>query len=156
MTIRPPVDADFPELGRKLAPLPLFQAYALGAEQLAQRWAQGWRQGDGLLVAGAEGAPAGLCWFLKQGTFGTGAYLRTLAVAPGEQSRGTGAALLKAFEDACARPSGGWFLLASAFNDGAHRFYARHGYVEVGRLSDFAKAGVEERIFWKALPRAGP
>jgi GNAT superfamily N-acetyltransferase len=149
MKIRAASQADFAELGRRLAPLPLFAAYGLDAALLAQRWTVGMKRGDGLLVAEIDGVLSGMCWFLRGGTFATGAYLRTLAVAPGEQNRGTGAALLEAFEADCGKPPGGWFLLASDFNEGAHRFYQRHGYVEVGRLPGFAKEGVIERVFWK-------
>jgi GNAT superfamily N-acetyltransferase len=147
--IRVAVEADLAPLGRLLAPLPLFAAYELTAELLTHRWTQGLERKDGMLVAEADQAPVGLCWFLREGTFANGAYLRTLAVAPGEQSRGTGAALLEAFENACGAPAGGWFLLASDFNDGAHRFYQRHGYAEVGRLPGFGKPGIVERVFWK-------
>jgi hypothetical protein len=44
---------------------------------------------------------------------------------------------------------GGWFLLVSAFNVGARRFYERHGYGLVGKLPGFALADVTELVLWK-------
>ena len=86
--------------------------------------------------------------------FALAGYLRTLAVAPGSHGRGTGALLLAAYERGCESPSGGWFLLTSGFNDGAQRFYQRHGYREVGRLPPgFASPGISEVIFWKGAAR---
>jgi GNAT superfamily N-acetyltransferase len=151
--VRPATEEDLVELSELLAPLPLFAAYAMTSEVLARRWREGLRRGDGMLVAELDGEPVGLCWFLKEGTFASGAYLRTLAVGPGRHGKGTGARLLEAYERACGFPAGGWFLLASDFNEGAHRFYQRYGYQEVGRLPDFGRPGIVERVFWKPLPK---
>jgi len=152
LQIKTPSADDLVSLGARLAPLPLFVAYGANAETLSRRWIEGQKKGEGLLVASGPEGLLGLCWFLKGGTFSTGAYLRTLAVVPQSHSRGVGAALLQAYEQACDEPAGGWFLLASDFNGGAHRFYARHGYAPVGRLPDFAKKGIVEHIYWKAPP----
>ena len=147
--VRPASKNDLTRLARKLAELPLFSAYGLDADTLAKRWIEGRVRGDGMLVGEIDGELVGLCWFHPTGTFGTGAYLRTLAIASGHQGQGVGAELLAAFEEATGTATGGRFLLASDFNDGAHRFYQRHGYVEVGRIPSFAWAGITERIFWK-------
>ncbi len=150
--VRPASKGDIGRMARVLADLPLFSSYGLDRETLAQRWTSGRTRGDGLFVAEAEGELLGICWFLQTGTFATAAYLRTLAVVPDAQGRGIGAALLAAFEAATRDASGGWFLLASDSNEGAHRFYQRHGYAEVGRLPGFARPAITERIFWKAPP----
>lgn len=151
--IRPARASDLEPLARALAPLSLFTAYGLDAPKLHARFAQALERGEGLWVAEQEGTAAGVCWFLRRGAFGTGAYLRTLAVAEPLQGSGTGSGLLAAYEAQSEEPPGGWFLLASDFNTGAHRFYQRHGYREVGQLPGFAAPGVTERIFWKPRPR---
>lgn len=153
--IRPATPLDLAPLGTALAPLPLFQAYRLTAEALTQRFQAALQRGEGLLLAELEGTPVGVCWFIARGAFGGGAYLRTLAIQEGLQGQGLGAELLRGYETGSDNPPGGWFLLASDFNTGAHRFYERHGYREVGQLPGFAAPGVTERIYWKPRPAAG-
>lgn len=162
--IRPLVAAEIAALAARLADLPLMQRYQRTAEALGRDLAAALARGDGLLVhdgapAPTDGAPGpadgpdGLVWFLSHGTLGMGGYLRLLAVAPGGEGRGTGAALLAAFEEAVARWSGHAFLLVSDFNAGAQRFYARHGYTQVGRLPGLVLADVDELLYWRRLPR---
>ncbi|MBM7114547.1 GNAT family N-acetyltransferase [Archangium primigenium] len=154
VVIRPATLADLPSLATVLAPLPLFRAYGLDASALEARFRGALERGEGLLVAVGEdaGGPLGVCWFLTRGTFGTGAYLRTLALGEGHQGSGLGTRLLAAYEAGCGAPPGGYFLLTSDFNTAAQRFYQRHGYRQVGALPDFATPGVAELVFWK--PRA--
>jgi len=152
--VRPATPADFQALAPKLAQLPLFTAYGMDAAKLAARWTEGQARGDGLLVAEAEGPLLGICWYLRRGVFGTAGYLRTIALVPEAHGRGVGPLLLEAYEKGCENPSGGWFLLTSDFNEGAQRFYKRHGYSEIGRLPGFAVPHVTELIFWKPKPRA--
>jgi ribosomal protein S18 acetylase RimI-like enzyme len=104
-------------------------------------------------MATDETGPVGVCWFLTRGTFGTGAYLRTLAIREDRHGSGLGAQLLAAYEAGCGDPPGGYFLLTSDFNEGAQRFYQRYGYRQVGALPDFAAPGVTERVFWKPRVR---
>jgi ribosomal protein S18 acetylase RimI-like enzyme len=155
LLIRPATPEDLAALGIALAPLSLFQAYQLTAPALTQRFEAALQRGEGLLMAELDGVPVGVCWFIARGAFGSGAYLRTLAVKEGLQGQGLGAELLQGYEAGSDNPPGGWFLLASDFNAGAHRFYARYGYREAGRLPDFAAKGVTERIYWKPRPAAG-
>ncbi len=144
---------DLAPLARALAPLPLFTAYGLTAEKLQERFTTALGRSEGLAVATVDGAPVGVCWYLPRGAFGAGAYLRTLALADGHQGAGLGVKLLEAYEQGSNAPPGGWFLLASDFNDGAHRFYERHGYQQVGQLPGFAAPNVVERLYWKPRPR---
>jgi ribosomal protein S18 acetylase RimI-like enzyme len=151
--IRPATREDLAALATALAPLPLFQAYRLDASALTARFEGALERGEGLLLATGDRGPVGVCWFLTRGTFGTGAYLRTLAVSEAQQGSGLGARLLEAYEAGCGSPPGGYFLLTSDFNTGAQRFYQRHGYRQVGQLPDFAVPGVSELIFWKPRVR---
>ena len=151
--IRAAEAGDVMPLAGALAPLPLFSAYGFTAAQLGERFHGALSRGEGLLVALLGDEPVGVCWFLESGTFATGSYLRLLAVKPGLQGQGVGETLLRAWEARGGSAKGGLFLLASDFNEAAHRFYVRHGYREVGRLPGFARPGLTEVIFWK--PRSG-
>lgn len=149
LTIRAARVEDAKPLGDALHSLSLFAAYKLDALALQTRFEAALGRGEGVVVAELDGALVGVCWFLTRGAFANGAYLRTLAVKDGLQGKGIGPRLLEAYERGAGDPPGGFFLLASDFNTGAHRFYERHGYREVGSLPGFAAPGVTERIFWK-------
>ncbi|MBN1205713.1 MAG: GNAT family N-acetyltransferase [Myxococcaceae bacterium] len=155
LRIRPATLEDLSTLGTVLAPLPLFQAYQLSAEAMTQRLQGALQRGENLLVAEWEGAPVGVCWFITRGAFANGSYLRIVAVKEELQGKRIGTRLLQAYEAGSDNPPGGWFLLASDFNEGAHRFYARHGYRAVGHLPGFSSRGITERIYWKRRPTAG-
>lgn len=147
---------DVAALAQLLADLPLMQRYRRSAGALATDLRAGLERGDGLLVSrdAAGAAPTGVAWFTPTGTLGLGGYLRLLAVGAGDQGRGTGAALLAAFETALAGArSRHAFLLASDFNTAAQRFYQAHGYVQVGRLPGLVVPDVDELILWKRLAR---
>jgi len=152
-TIRPARPEDLAPLARALEALPLFRRYGSTAAQLEASWRKALDAGEGLWVAERGGAPLGLCWFLHRGAFGRGAYLRTLALVEGAHGGGLGAALLQAYERETAASPGGWFLLVSDFNGGAQRFYARHGYRQVGRLDGLVAPDIAELLFWKPPSR---
>jgi ribosomal protein S18 acetylase RimI-like enzyme len=147
--IRPLAAGDIEGLAAGLASLPLLARYGRGAGHIAGDLAAALERGDSLVV---HGEPAdGLAWFLPAGTFGLGGYLRLLAVTGGAQGRGTGAALLAAFEAGVAERSRHAFLLVSDFNQPAQAFYQKHGYAEVGRLPELVVAGIDELVYWKRL-----
>jgi ribosomal protein S18 acetylase RimI-like enzyme len=149
--IRPLAPEEVPALAGRLAALPLMARYGRTADKLeaALRGALG--RGEGLLVSEEGGTVAGLAWFLPAGTLALGGYLKLIAVLPGVQGRGTGAALLAAFEAEVARASAHAFLLVSDFNDGAQRFYERHGYTRVGAMPGLVLADVGEVLYWKRV-----
>jgi GNAT superfamily N-acetyltransferase len=149
--IRPLAPADLSPLARGLAGLPLLTRYGRTAAELERALASALRRGEQLRVAEEDGAPSGLAWFLPSGTLALGGYLRLIAVVGAAQRRGAGAALLAAFEEETARASAHAFLLVSDFNDGAQRFYARHGYERVGALPGLVLPEVAEVLYWKRL-----
>lgn len=151
MELRPATAADLPPLAAGLARLPLMVRYGRAAPRIEGDLAAALVRGDGLLLAVEDGRLAGLAWFLRQGTFGLGGYLRLMAVLPEAQARGAGAALLAAFEAEVAAVSGHAFLLCSDFNDAAQRFYERHGYARVGALPGLVLPDVAELVYWKRL-----
>jgi len=151
MDFRPATAADLPALAEGLARLPLLARYGRTVERLAADLEAALARGDGLLLAVEPRGPAGLAWFLRQGTFGLGAYLRLMAVLPEAQARGVGGALLAAFEAEAAAASPHGFLLCSDFNGAAQRFYERHGWRRVGALPGLVLSDVDEVVYWKRL-----
>ncbi len=151
MSVRPLEPADVPGLADGLSRLPLLVRYGRDASRVAADLSRAHARGDGLLVEESEGTVRGLAWFLRSGTLAMGGYLRLIAVLPGAQGAGVGAALLDAFEAEVARESRHAFLLVSDFNDGAQRFYERRGYARVGAVPGLVLPDVAEVIYWKRL-----
>lgn len=154
MAIRAVVPQELPALARALAAVPLMVRYRRDAGALERALAGACARGEGLLVAEEAGAPLGIAWFLREGTLAMGGYLRLIAVLPGAEGKGTGAALLEAFERDVAARSAHAFLLVSDFNAGAQRFYERHGYARVGALPALVLPDVAEVLYWKRLAAA--
>lgn len=151
MPIRPLAREEIPALARDLAALPLMVRYGRDAARLAPSLEGAHARGEGLLVSEEDGRLAGLAWFLPAGTLALGGYLKLIAVAPGGEGKGTGLALLRAFEAETARSSAHAFLLVSDFNEGAIRFYEREGYRRVGALPGLVLPDVAEVLYWKRL-----
>jgi GNAT superfamily N-acetyltransferase len=161
MGLRPATAADVPALAEGLAALPLLQRYGRDAARLGRDLEAALGRGDGLIVAvegggagsgdGAGGRVVGLAWFTREGTLGMGGYLRLMAVLPGAQGQGTGAALLEAFEAEVAARSAHAFLLCSDFNAPAQRFYERHGWARCGALPGLVLPDVAELVYWKRV-----
>lgn len=156
LLIRParPEDEDaLGALGEAIAAQPLLQRYGVTGAGLAAelgRLARG-VEGTGLLLAEAAAGLCGFARFQRRGTLGAGGYLQLIALRPGDEGRGAGAALLRGVEDEVRAHSAALFLLTSDFNEGAQRFYERHGYQRAGSLPDFARPGICEHIYWKRL-----
>jgi GNAT superfamily N-acetyltransferase len=79
-----------------------------------------------------------------------GPYLELLAVLPEHQGRGIGAAVLR-WAEADAAPARNLWVMVSAFNDGARRFYARHGFAEIGAVPGLVREGFDEILLRKML-----
>jgi GNAT superfamily N-acetyltransferase len=151
MEIRPLAPPEIPALGRALAGVPLMARYGRTPEALERALAAAHGRGERLLVADDGGAIRGLAWFLTEGTLAVGGYLRLIAMLPGAEGKGAGAALLAAFEAETAKASRHAFLLVSDFNEGAVRFYERHGWVRAGALPGLVLPDVAELLYWKRL-----
>lgn len=154
--IRPLRPEDVSRLAAALARLPLLVRYRRDARLLGDDLRTGMERGDGLLAEERDGDVRGLAWFVRGGTLGLGGYLKLLAVAPQSTGEGVGAALLAAFETEVAKASHHAFLLVSDFNEGAQRFYERHGYVRVGAVPGLVLPDVSEVVYWKRLAPAAP
>jgi ribosomal protein S18 acetylase RimI-like enzyme len=135
-------------LAAAVAPQPLLQRYQVSVARLTADLHTA-AEHHQLLVADEEGSARGFAWYLPTGTFGGGAYLRLIALVPGCEGRGLGAALLDEVERRVAPRN--LFLLVSHWNEGARRFYASRGYQEVGRLVAYLRADTDEIICVKRL-----
>ncbi|HEY2745462.1 MAG TPA: GNAT family N-acetyltransferase [Polyangia bacterium] len=151
-TIRPARLDELPALARAVAAQKLLTHYEIGAPRLAQLLAEAIGRGEPVLVVDDGGGARGFAWYLYAGTLGVGGYLRLIALVPGSEGHGAGAALLDAVEADVATRARHLFLLVSHWNEGARRFYARRGYAEVGCLPAFVRADTDEIICWKRLP----
>lgn len=149
--VRPAHPAELAGLAEAIAAAPLLRRYGSSAPGIERALAAAGERGEVVLVAEDADGGRGLAWFRTAGTLGLGGYLRLLAVAPGGERRGLGAALLAEVERATAADSANLFLLCDAENAGARRFYRRAGYRESGSLPGLVRPGIDEILLWKAL-----
>jgi ribosomal-protein-alanine N-acetyltransferase len=78
-------------------------------------------------------------------------YIKSVAVAESYRNRKVGAALLDYVEKWYRTRSAHLFLCVSSFNTDARRFYEKHGFRQVGELSDYIIPGASELILHKSL-----
>jgi ribosomal protein S18 acetylase RimI-like enzyme len=131
---------------------PLLRRYGVRVVSARRSLLEGLRGRDVLLVAAEAGEIIGMAWLITSRALDRSAYLRLLLVAEGRGSRGVGAALLEAGERrARSRRCRHVVLLVTATNRRARAFYTRHGYRRVGVLPDFARRGIAEALYAKAL-----
>lgn len=105
-------------------------------------------QGREGFVAETAAGVSGLA--LLRPRFLVGDYLELFAVAAAARGRGLGAALLDHLEAVVFARARNLFVCVSDFNDGARRFYARHGYAHVGTLPDLLVRGSAELLLRKS------
>jgi len=105
------------------------------------------------LVASVDGTFAGFVWWLPDGAFGRSGYVKLVGVHRDHQSGGVGTTLMDAAETALFDAGGRTdvFLLVSAFNDGARRFYDHRGYEQVGTIEDYVEEGTNEVLLRKRI-----
>jgi ribosomal protein S18 acetylase RimI-like enzyme len=145
--IRPFRANDVPAAATIVVETPLWgERYGVDRKRAEDMLATAVERGDGLFAAEVNGGLAGFAWYLARGAFAKSGYLRLIGVAAGLRGGGVGAALLAEVEYAVG---GDLVILVSDFNHAAQRFYARHGYAEVGRLPGYVLPDVAEIILWK-------
>ena len=98
-------------------------------------------------VMEARGAVAGIALVTPRVLLGD--YLELLAVAPVARDRGLGRQLLTHVEGIVFGRVKNLFVCVSDFNEGARRFYARHGYEVIGSLPDLLVPGRAEILMRK-------
>jgi GNAT superfamily N-acetyltransferase len=97
----------------------------------------------------AQGEGAGVVGIRDPWLYGP--YLAMLAILPGYQHAGIGAAILQWIEREAGSNARNVWACVSRFNSRAGSFYERHGYVEVGVLDDLLREGYAERLMRKRL-----
>lgn len=101
-------------------------------------------------TARVDGALAG--GFIARPAWLVGPYLQMLAVLPAYQGTGLGGLMLDWFETrARASAQRNAWLCVSAFNPGARKFYAAHGWREAADLPGLIDDGVGEVLMRKVL-----
>lgn len=80
-------------------------------------------------------------------TFGSNGYIQLIGTKLGHTGQGIGEALIHQAHVVMSQTTNRSFLLCTGTNVRAHAFYQRLGYVKVGELPHWIKAGVHEVIF---------
>lgn len=104
-------------------------------------------EGRDSFVIEADGTVAGLA-LLRQ-KFLIGDYLELLPIEPSAQRKGLGGQLLAYLEELVFARVKNLFVCVSDFNEGARKFYARHGYQEIGPIPNFLIPGSAEILLRK-------
>ncbi len=127
--------------------------YGVTAERAAQALQAASDDTDQTLCVALDPAAVvvGFACYARRGAFHHGSYLRLLAVHPAYRGQRLGEQLVQHVEANVLDETPHLFLLATAHNQGAQRFYQRLGYQHVGALPDFVIPGITEYIFWKCL-----
>ncbi|PWS35576.1 GNAT family N-acetyltransferase [Falsiroseomonas bella] len=146
--VRPVVTGDLPALRAVIAATGLFPAEML--EGMAAPFLAGEAEEVWLTAAGGAAVAYVAPERMTQGSWN----LLLIAVHPGHQRRGLGAALVAAVEaEVIAR--GGRLLLVETSSlpdfDGTRAFYRRQGYEQEARIRDFYQAGEDKVVFRKLL-----
>lgn len=131
--------------------------YGIDAAAARALWRQALESGAEVAVARQGETTLGFAWYIVRGAFGLSGYLKLLGVSAEARGRGIGAALL-AHTEGRARADGqaDLFLLVSDFNRPAQRFYAAHGYQQVGAIAGYVHPGIGELIYRKRLHKERP
>jgi len=156
VSIRPMVKGDKPSLMALLRGLPEFKpAEVAVAEEVIDNYLTD-PAGSGYNTLVAESFPAVkgyICYGLAPLTEGTWD-IYWIAVAAGEQGKGTGTALLAYAEDKIRQAGGRLIVIETSSHPGyekTRRFYLSHGYEAVARLPDFYAPGDDKLILQKRL-----
>jgi len=152
MTIVPARRAHLPALAALMSASPLLRRYGVTAPSARESLHEAFGNGDTLLIAVDGSTVLGLAWVIATNALDRSAYLRLLLVAPGQRSRGVGAALLSDAERrASMAGSRHMILLVTTTNRRARAFYVSRGYRYIGALPGFARPRINESLYVKSL-----
>jgi ribosomal-protein-alanine N-acetyltransferase len=151
MTIRPIRDSDVAACAALMRRIPLWAQYGVTADEAHAVFRGALAGGTHVRVAEQDGRVIGFIEYVLRGTFGHSGYVRALGVAPEAQGRGVGGSLMDTAEGEIFCHGPNVFLLVSAGNAGAQRFYERRGYRRIGEIPDYLRAGLTEFIYRKTL-----
>ena len=152
MTIVPAKRAHLPALAALMSASPLLRRYGVTAPSARESLHEAFGNADTLLIAVDGSTVLGLAWVIATNALDRSAYLRLLLVAPGQRSRGVGAALLSDAERrASMAGSRHMILLVTTTNRRARAFYVSRGYRYIGALPGFARPRINESLYVKSL-----
>lgn len=152
MTIRPMRASDIEACASIMLAVPLWTRYGVTTVEAARAaFADVPAQECAGLVAEDAGRVVGFAVFVVRGTFVHSGYVRSVAVTPDAQGRGVGSRLMDAVEAAIFGHGPNVFLLVSAWNNDARRFYERRGYRRIGEIPDYVRHGITEVVYRKTL-----
>lgn len=144
-----PVDASIaPKLAQAIAAIDPWRTLGIEAARL----------GDSLLASDdhlhrwvicRDGAHAGAVMIRSPWLFGP--YLALLAVLPGHQGAGVGAAVLDWMELEARGTATNIWACVSGFNTRAQQFYEKHGFERMAVLDDLVRPGFAEVLIRKRL-----
>lgn len=141
-----------PGLAAAIVAMPPWSAMDYPSDAMARFLAMAGDGGSRYLIE-VDGAEAGAV--AVRHPWLKGPYLELLAVLPPFQRRGIGAGVMSWFEQA-GRGLGArnLWVCASSFNDGALRFYQRHGFRPAARLPGLVAESYDE-ILLRKFPLPG-
>jgi len=155
MTIVPAKRAHLPALAALMSASPLLRRYGVTAPSARESLHEAFGNGDTLLIAVDGSTVLGLAWVIATNALDRSAYLRLLLVAPGQRSRGVGAALLSDAERrASMAGSRHMILLVTTTNRRTRAFYVSRGYRYIGALPGFARPRISEALYVKSMQRS--
>jgi GNAT superfamily N-acetyltransferase len=147
--IAPAEPSDVPELAELMADSALLQRYGTTYRGAREALDEALDSGDVILAYGRQPI-SGVAWLSFAPRILNGAaYLRLLLIAgPGG---GRGSDLLAAAEAIATQRARHLYLLVTADNLAARRFYERHRYRHVGDLPGLVLASLDEALYHKRL-----
>jgi ribosomal protein S18 acetylase RimI-like enzyme len=80
-----------------------------------------------------------------------GPYLELVALSGSYRNLGVGKTLLDWFEEGAKAHGQNAWIIVTHFNEGARRFYARHGYQEIASLRGLITEGIDEILLRKNI-----
>jgi ribosomal protein S18 acetylase RimI-like enzyme len=155
VTIRPLEETDVEACAELMAGLPLWRRYGTTLHDARALFTLAAAGGAQVRVAEDGGRVAGFVFYHLRGTFEHSGYVRALGVHTDAQGRGVGSLLMDAAEEEILARGPNVFLLVSADNAAARRFYERRGYREIGELADYVAPGLTEVLYRKTTGPIG-
>lgn len=130
---------------------PLWIEYRVTPERARAIFADAAGGSSQALVAEDGGRVVGFVVYRLRGTFVHSGYILDVGVGADAQNRGVGTRLMDAAETDIFGHGPNVFLLVSAGNTRAQRFYERRGYRRIGEIPDYIQRGTTEVLYRKTL-----
>jgi ribosomal protein S18 acetylase RimI-like enzyme len=141
-------DGDVESAAAAIASGEVFQRYGLDPARARDLLRRSTEQ---IVVARVADEVVGVALYRVDGPMPVPAYLRILAVHAEQRGQGIGLSLLRFVEEEAFGRGPNLFLCCVTSNDGARRFYERHGYERVGVLANLIADGIDEILYRKTL-----